>query len=143
MELLVKRDDVNVDIRDVSAVQTPLFLAVEAKNEAAVRCLIQYGANPDLTCGRKTIREYMKEDLPHFNPSSVRVIKTRDLMDNLEDKLLNIIRETARTGDNAKAGLANFRTYLRFIRSGLDNNQLTEVFNLACEKGLHDQVSML
>ena len=143
LELLARRDDVNVDQRDVSSVQTPLFLAVEAKNEAAARSLIQYGANPDLTCGRKTIREYMRQDLPHFNPSAVRVLKTRDLMDNLEDKLLNIVRQTARDGDNAAADLANFRTFLRFVRSGLDNDQLAEVFSLACEKGLHEQAAML
>ena len=143
LELLVKRDDVNVDIRDVSSVQTPLFLAVQAKNESAVKTLIAYGANPDLQCGRKTVREYMKEDLPHFDPRAVRVIKTRDLMDNLEDKLLTIVRETDRRSVNAKADLANFRTYVRFIRSVIENDQLDEVFNLACEKGLHEHAALL
>ena len=143
VQLLVKRDDVNIDMRDVSSVQTPLFLAVEAKNEPAVRALIEHGANPDLQCGRKTVREYMKEDLPHLDPRSIRVIKTRDIMDNLEDKLLSLVRETDRRAVNAKADFANFRTYVRFIRSVPDNDQLTEVFNLACEKGLHEHAALL
>ena len=143
LELLLQRDDTNVDARDVSSVMTPLFVAVEARNEAAARALIQSGANVDAKCGKSTIREYLPEYLPTFDPRSVRVLKTRPLMENLEDKLMQMVRRTKMSADGYKADLANFRTFVRFIRSAEDSPELAEVFNLACEKGLHEHAALL
>ena len=143
LELLLARDDVNVDIRDHSSVQTPLFVAVEAKNEPGARILIQNGASIDVKCGRKTIREYIPEFLPTFDPRSVRVVKTRPLMENLESKLLEMVRSAKVDSPGYKSDLANFQTFVRFVKSAENNGALEEVFCLACEKGLHEYAALL
>ena len=140
LELLLSREDVSVDMLDNSSNVTPLFLAMEAKNEPAVKALIQNGANVDIKCGKKTIREYLPEYLPKFEPRSVGVIRQRPVMENLEARLMAMVR---RSSDDYKADLANFRTFVRFIRTAENNKALTEVFNLACEKNLHEHAALM
>jgi len=143
LEYLLDNDEADVDVRDNRAIQTPLFVAVNSKNLPAIKSLIKNGANLDLKCGRKTIREYLKENLPDFDPKSVRVVKSREIMLNLEDKMMDLLKTTRKNGENARADLANFRTYTRFIKSLEDPSSLNEVFNVACEKGLHEHVLLL
>jgi len=143
LEYLLDNDDVDVDARDNRAIQTPLFVAVDSKNEQAIKALIKNGANLDTKCGRKTIREYLAENLPNFDPKSIRVVKSREIMLNLEDKMMDLLKITKKNGENERADLANFRTYTRFIKSLEDPSSLNEVFNLACEKGLHEHVLLL
>jgi len=143
LELLLARPEVDVDIRDIRSVQTPLFLAVEAKNTKSIESLIRNGANIDAKCGRKTIREYLTENLPDFRPNSIQKIKSREVMLNLESKMMDLLRVTKKNGENYQADLANFRTFVHFIRTGGEPSRLTEVLNLACEKGLDEQVALL
>jgi len=143
LELLLHRDDVNVDMKDISNIQTPLFVAVESKNEPGVRALVQFGANLDVKCGKKTIREYIPDYLPAFDPRSVRVIKTRAPIENLEAKLAEMVRRTKINGENYKADFSGFRTFVRFIKSAEDNLAITEIFNLCCEKNLHEHAALL
>ena len=143
LELLLDREDVSVDMIDNSSQVTPLFVAMEAKNEPAVRALIQNGANVDRKCGKKTIREYLPDFLPTFDPRSVRVIRQRPAMENLEVRLMDMVRRTKLVSDDYRADLANFRTMVRFIRTAENNQALTDVFNLACEKNLHEHAALL
>jgi len=143
MEFLLNNEEVDIDVRDNRAIQTPLFVAVNSKNEQGITVLIKNGANLDIKCGRKTIREYLKENLTNFDPKSVRVVKSREIMLNLEDKMMDLLKSTRKSGDNSRADLANFRTYTRFIKSLEDPSSLNEVFNVACEKGLHEHVLLL
>ena len=143
LELLLDREDVSVDMLDNSSQVTPLFVAMEAKNEPAVRALIQNGANVDMKCGKKTIREYLPDYLPTFDPRSVRVIRQRPVMENLEVRLMDMVRRTKLVSDDYRADLANFRTMVRFVRTAENNRALTEVFNMACEKNLHEHAALL
>ena len=61
-------------------------------------------------------------------------------MENLEARLMAMVR---RSSDDYKADLANFRTFVRFIRTAENNKALTEVFNLACEKNLHEHAALM
>jgi len=143
VEMLVKRDDVCVDIMDNGCNQTPLFLAVTSKNEPTARLLIEYGASVNIKCGRSTIRDYIPDYLENFNPGMIKVIKPRSPMDHLEHKLRDILVNTKLNTESYKTDFGLFRTYARTIGTSEQSPQLTEMFNIACEKGLHEHVEIL
>jgi len=45
--------------------------------------------------------------------------------------------------EDYSAKLADFKTYLRSVRTLIDQNALDDVFDLSCDKGLHDHVEVL
>ena len=143
LQLLLGTEEVQVDLRDIGAVQTPLALAVEAGQQASVRLLLEQGADPDLKCGRKTVREYMRESMPGLDPGAVTVLKRKEVMEDLEDKLLSLVKETSRHDTSYLAKLGAFRCLARCVREGGEDRQLGEVLALAAEKGLEQHVALL
>ena len=143
LELLAQMDEVEVDVRDIRAVQTPLAVAALAGNEAAVRLLLRYGADPDLKCGRKTVREYLTDTLPHLNPSSVTVVRRKQVMQDLEARLIELVRETKRDAHSYQSDLGAFRSLVRCVKEGGEGRELGEVLALAAEKGLEEHVGLL
>ena len=140
---LLEREEVSVDLRDIRAVQTPLALAVQHGDQAAARLLLAHGADPDLKCGRKTVREYMAEEMAGLEPSAVRVVRRKEPMEDLEDRLLTLVRETQRHSPTYSAELGAFRALVRLVKEGGQDRELGEVLGLAAEKGLEEHVALL
>jgi len=143
MQILLEYEDIDVDIKDVKGVQTPILLAIKAKKEEAVKILIENGACIDLKAGRLTIREYIKESFPNLDPTKIRVKKSREVMLNLKDKVFSLLKETELNQHDYVSKFSNFKTYMRFIRNLREQNVLDNVFDLACKKGLHEHVELL
>lgn len=143
-ELLVGREEVEVDVRDVRAVQTPLALAALEGREGTVRLLLSHGADPDLRCGRRTVREYLAESLPHLDLAAVPVVRRKEVMQGMEDRLLTMVRDTKRLSSTAAADLGAFTSLARCLRPGrCEDRELGEVLALAAERGLADHVRLL
>ena len=51
MKLLLEFDETDVDVKDSRGVQTPLLLAIKAKNEKTAQMLIENGASLDIKAG--------------------------------------------------------------------------------------------
>ena len=64
-------------------------------------------------------------------------------MDHLEHKLRDILVNTKLNTESYKTDFGLFRTYARTIGTSEQSPQLTEMFNIACEKGLHEHVEIL
>ena len=143
LELLAQRDEVEVDMRDISAVQTPLALASLAGNEAAARLFLRYGADPDLKCGKKTVREYLSDTLPHLNPGSVSVVRRKQVMQNLEARLMELVNETKKDSHSYQSDLGAFRSLVLRVKEGGEDRELGEVLAHAAERGLDEHVALL
>eukprot|EP00090_Calanus_glacialis_P031314 TRINITY_DN5156_c0_g1_i2.p1 TRINITY_DN5156_c0_g1~~TRINITY_DN5156_c0_g1_i2.p1 ORF type:complete len:1017 (+),score=254.13 TRINITY_DN5156_c0_g1_i2:291-3341(+) len=143
MKILLDFEEIDVDSKDIKGVQTPILFAIKSKNEEAVKLLIENGACLDLKAGRLTIREYLKENFPHLDPTKIRVKKSREVMLNLKDKVFSLLKDTELNQHDYGSKLANFKTYMRFIRNLREENVLDSVFDLACKKGLHEHVELL
>ena len=143
LELLAQRDEVEVDMRDISAVQTPLAIASLAGNEAAARFLLRYGADPDLKCGKKTVREYLSDTLPHLNPGSVSVVRRKQVMQNLEARLMELVNETKKDSHSYQSDLGAFRSLVLRVKEGGEDRELGEVLAHAAERGLDEHVALL
>merc|ERR1711892_184754 len=143
MKLLLELDETDVDVKDARGVQTPLFIAVKAKNEKAAQMLIENGASLDIKAGRLTVREYFKEAFPHSDPNRIHVIKSREVMLNLADKVFTLLKETELNQNDYGSKLANFKTYMRFIRNLKEQNKIENVFDLACKKGLYEHAEVM
>jgi len=143
MTLLLEFDETDVDVKDSRGVQTPLLLAIKAKNEKAAHMLIENGAALDIKAGRLTVREYFKEIFPTSDPNRIKVKKSREVMLNLADKVFTLLKETEMNQNDYSSKLANFKTYMRFIRNLREQNKLDNVFDLACKKGLFEHVEIM
>jgi len=74
LDLLLAQADAQVDARDSSGGRTPLLLAARAKHLECVRKLLEYGAKPDIKCGKVTPREVIRELFPYFEINKVKVL---------------------------------------------------------------------
>jgi len=143
MKILLEFEEIDVDSKDIKGVQTPILLAIKAKNEEAVKLLIENGACLDVKAGRLTIRQYLKESFPELDPSQINVKKSREVILNLKDKVFNLLKDTELGQQDYASKLSNFKTYMKFIRTLQEQNALDSVFDLACKKGLHEHVELL
>ena len=143
LRLLLQFDEVDVDARDLQGSTTPLLLAIKNKHEKAAVMLIENGANLETKVGRLTLRQFFQENFPETDLSQVKIKKTRPVMTNLKEKLFKLVKETQLSDDDYNAKLSNFKTYLRFVRSLEDQTGLEDVFDVACDKGLHDHVELM
>ena len=132
-----------MDARDLQGSTTPLLLAIKNKHEKAAVMLIENGANLETKVGRLTLRQFFQENFPETDLSQVKIKKTRPVMTNLKEKLFKLVKETQLSDDDYNAKLSNFKTYLRFVRSLEDQRGLEDVFDVACDKGLHDHVELM
>jgi len=143
MRLLLDFEEIDVDAKDIKGDLTPLLLAIKAKNEEASKLLIENGACLDLKAGRQTLRGFLSQTFPHLDPTKIHVKKARKVMLDLKDKVFKLLKETEITDNDYPSKLSNFKTYMRFIRNLKEQNALDDVFDLACDKGLHEHVEVM
>ena len=143
LRILLDHDEVDVDAKDVKGGTTPLLLAIKDKNQEATKLLVENGANLEQRAGNKTLREHMKEAFPSLDPTTIRVTKRREVMHNLKDNMFSLLKETELDRSDYQSKLGNFKTYLRFIWTLKDQNDLNSVFELAVKKGLFEHVNLL
>eukprot|EP00090_Calanus_glacialis_P040329 TRINITY_DN7028_c0_g1_i6.p1 TRINITY_DN7028_c0_g1~~TRINITY_DN7028_c0_g1_i6.p1 ORF type:complete len:1012 (-),score=240.18 TRINITY_DN7028_c0_g1_i6:85-3120(-) len=143
MRLLLDFEEIDVDAKDIKGDLTPLLLAIKAKSEEACKLLIENGACLDLKAGRQTLRGFLTQTFPDLDPSKIKVKKARKVMLDLKDKVFKLLKETEITDNDYHAKLSNFKTYMRFIRNLKEQNALDDVFDLACDKGLHEHVEVM
>ena len=141
---LLEMEDVDVDAKDNKGDTTPLLLAIKNDHPDIARLLIENGASPDhKVASGKTLRSLFEKKFPKEDVSRIQVKKRRPVIDNLKDKVFQLLKETNLDDDDYTAKLSNFKTYLRFVRTLIDQNALDDVFDLACDKGLHEHVEIL
>ena len=56
----------------------------------------------------------------------------------LAETVCTLLKETELNQNDYSSKLANFKTYMRFIRNLRGQKKLENVFDLACKKGLFD-----
>ena len=143
LRLLLDCDEVDVDAKDLKGDTTPLLLAIKEKHEEAAKLLIQNGASLNLKVGRSTLKEQFSKNFPDIDPAHIVVKKARKVMLDLKDKVFQLLKNTELDDPDYNAKLANFKTFMRFIRTLQEQNVLDEVFDLACDKGLHEHVEVM
>merc|ERR1719500_4763 len=80
---------------------------------------------------------------PSMDPATIRVTKKREVKHNLKDNMFNLLKETGLDRSDYQSKMGNFKTYLRFIWTSKDLNDLVSVFELAVKKGLFEHVDLL
>ena len=143
LKYLLEFDEVDVDAKDLQGNTTPLLLAIKNKHEVAAKALIENGADLDLKAGRMTLRQFFTQNFPDVDPNNIQVKRRRQVISNLKDKVFKLLKETQLTDEDYLVKLSNFKTYLRSVRSLIDQNALDDVFDIACDKGLHEHVEIL
>ena len=143
LRILLDHDEVDVDAKDIKGGTTPLLLAIKDKNQEAAKLLIENGANMEVRAGNKTLKEHMKDAFPTMDPTTIRVTKRREVMQNLKDNMFNLLKETELERPDYQSKLGSFKTYLRFIWTLKDQNDLDSVFELAVKKGLYEHVDLM
>ena len=78
------------------------------------------------------------KNFPSVNPDTIQVIKRRKVISNLKDKVFKLLKETQLTDDDYNAKLGLFKTYLRSVRTLINENALDDAFDIACDKGIID-----
>ena len=108
MRFLLDRPDIEVNLKDKKGNQTPLYIAAKKGHEICVKMLLESGANPDLKCFGRSIREIIGENLPAINLDSIqrRPRKIAPIVKQTSNalmvKLADIIKEAALNGNNNK-----------------------------------------
>jgi len=136
-------EETDVDSKDIKGDTTPLFLAIKYKHEPSIKLLIENGASLDVRAGGGSLKDVLKKTVPALDLDNLKVKKSRKLILGLKDKVHKLLKETENSDRDYIAKLGIFKTYMRFIRSLQDQQQLEEVFDLACDKGLHDHVELM
>ena len=111
--LLLEQGDARVDCRDQTGGRTPLLLAARARQEAAVRVLVENGADPDLACGKVTPREVLRQELPRLNIEKITVRERP--VENTVEMLAQLVERKGRGEEEEKRSLAIFKGVLAFL----------------------------
>lgn len=146
-----------VDPEELRGRQTPLYLAVKNKHEKSIRILLEHGASLLNTVENITIRDHLKNSLPHCDPDliSVRVKPKESTEQDLLYSLAKILdkAQLARVRKNggltSEESLVHFRTLVQALVGR--NRQLINSFSAgrstllqkACDLDLHDFVQVL
>merc|ERR1719414_41361 len=91
-----------IDIKDKKGNQTPLYLALKAKDEESVRLLIAHGANLDQKVFGKTLKDHFRLKMSHVNPDSIPKLKApmeRQTSTSTLEKLADIIGDEQNNDD--------------------------------------------
>jgi len=135
--LLEISTDVDVLSEDL---QTPLFLAIQEKNKEAAIKLIEHGASLEIKCGRQTLKEYLRQNLPQLDTTKISVLKPRSAMEKLKDRNERLLKE-AKAGENFySADISSFEFDVKHVS---DQGFLDDWFTMACKRGLHQHVQIL
>ena len=102
-----------MDSKDQTGGRTPLLLAGRARQEAAVRMLIENGADPDLACGKVTPREVLRQELPRLNIERIAVRERP--VENTVELLAQLVERKGRGEEEEKRSLAIFKGVLAFL----------------------------
>ena len=87
-------------------------MAARARQEAAVRLLVENGADPDLACGKVTPREVLRLELPRLNIEKITVRERP--VENTVETLARIL-ERRGGGEEERRDLAIFKGVLAFL----------------------------
>ena len=91
-----------IDIKDKKGNQTPLYLALKAKDEESVRLLIAHGANLEQKVFGKTLKDHTSKKMPQVNPDSIPKLKApmeRQTSTSTLEKLADIIGDVQNNDD--------------------------------------------
>ena len=91
-----------IDIKDKKGNQTPLYLALKAKDEESVRLLIAHGAKLEQKVFGKTLKDHIRLKMSHVNPDSIPKLKApmeRQTSTSTLDKLAEIIGDVQNNDD--------------------------------------------
>lgn len=110
--LLLEHPGAPVDARDNSGGRTPLLVAARARQEAAARILLEYGAQTSLRCGKATVGEVLGEMLPGLRVDRV-VVRERPVENTVET--LARLLERRGGGEEERRDLAVFKGVLAFL----------------------------
>ena len=115
MDILLKNQFIEPDIKDSSWTTTPLYVAGKAKNKEGVVKLIENGADLDVLVGNtnKTIKDFMKTWMPDFQHEKIIIKRYRSKFENLHSYLMEIVKETSL---DSKVYMSNF---LKFRKATL------------------------
>ena len=113
LRLLLEQSGARVDWRDQTGGRTPLLLAARARQEAAVRMLIENGADPDLACGKVTPREVLRQEMPRLNIERITVRERP--VENTVEMLAQLVERKGRGEEEEKRNLAIFKGVLAFL----------------------------
>ena len=143
LRLLLEQPFIQVDMRDSSLANTPLFTAAKARNIEAVRMLIEQGANPDLKVKTKTIRGHLQDWIPqlHVDQIKVKKIVVKDSHSNVKEIMIEIAKETQ------IEDITYTQNFLKFKEVSLKIISVEEGFEdvveLVSSKGLSDFAQIL
>ena len=136
--------DANVDSKDLFG-QSALYLAAKKSYAEVCELLISNGAKIDAK-----ISEVIKQEMPYFDASRIKVDKQNGYKIDFNEKLCHILDKGQR---NAKKGLSNERNLIEFriYLYQLSSSRVNEVkdasgmslFQKACDFGLHEHVRRL
>jgi len=143
MDQLLGNQFIEPDMKDSSWTTTPLYVAGKAKNKEAIIKLIENGADIDIIIGNtnKSIKDFMKSWLPDFEHEKVRVKKYRSKTENLNVKLMEIVKETNLESRNYMTNFLKFRQ----ATLGLYDAQhgYEDLVEKICRKGLAEFAQIL
>ena len=88
-------------------------MAARARQEAAVRVLVENGADPDLACGKVTPREVLRQELPRLNIEKITVRERP--VENTVEMLAQLVERKGRGEEEEKRSLAIFKGVLAFL----------------------------
>lgn len=138
MDILLRNPFIEPDMKDSSWTTTPLYTAGKAKNREAVVKLIENGADLELIVGNnnKTIKDFMISWMPNLQVDKVRVKRYRSKLDNINTKLMEIVKETNLDSKNYMEKFLKFRQ----ATLGLYDAQIgfEDLVEKICRKGLSD-----
>jgi len=143
IDMLLKNQFIEPDMKDSSWTTTPLYVAGKAKNKEAVVNLIENGADLDILVGNtnKSIKDFMKSWLPDLEFEKVRVKKYRSKTENLNAKLMEIVKDTSLDSRNYMTNFLKFRQATLGLYDA--QNGYEDLVEKACRKGLADFTQIL
>ncbi|TRY61746.1 hypothetical protein TCAL_09528 [Tigriopus californicus] len=147
---LVEHPDVtNVDPRDLTGGQTPLYLAAKNGHAKSAELLIAHGAQLSLKICGKTVEDVIKEKMPYFDPLRVDVIRKPCIPMDIGDHLNTILDQAQMNLMKKLSNSCSVLEFMIFIQQ-LNPEELNQVnacgmtlFQKACDYGLHEHVQAM
>ena len=126
--MLLDCEEVDVDAKDLKGDTTPLLLAIKEKHEASAKLLVENGASLNVKVGRSTLKEQFCKIFPDVDPAHIVVKKNRKVILDLKDKVFQLLKNTELNDSDYNAKLANFKTFMRFIRTLQEDIYISQIY---------------